>query len=137
MLKIGFNFLIEFFRGIVKEIIADVTEKASLWVDKEVSEKQDSSLFNNIFSTILNLSSPQIRNSLLLRQPNLQLFRSIRIITEKIFNSHSEPWFTTFSEISKIKLDKLIFYVLNDRLLGHLKRESIFPGEHSDVTSYR
>jgi len=35
MLKIGFNFLIEFFRGIVKEIIADVTEKASLWVDKK------------------------------------------------------------------------------------------------------
>jgi len=101
MLKIGFNFLIEFFRGIVKEIIADVTEKASLWVDKEVSEKQDSSLFNNIFSTILNLSSPQIRNSLLLRQPNLQLFRSIRIITEKIFNSHSEPCFRFFRDLIK------------------------------------
>jgi hypothetical protein len=29
----------------------------------EVSEKQDSSLLNNIFSTILNLASLQIRNS--------------------------------------------------------------------------
>jgi hypothetical protein len=59
-------------------------------------ENQGSSLLNNIFSTILNLASLQIRNSLALRQSNLQPFRSIRIVTEKIFNSHSEPWFGLF-----------------------------------------
>jgi len=61
--------------------------------DNEISEKQSSSLLNNIFSTILNLASLQILNSLSLRQPNLQPFRSTRIVTEKIFNSHSEPCF--------------------------------------------
>jgi len=64
------------------------------WI--EVSEKQDSSLLNNIFSTILNLVSLQIRNSLALRQPNLRPFRSIRIVSEKILDSHSEPCFRLF-----------------------------------------
>jgi len=64
----------------------------------EVSEKQDSSMLNNIFSTILNLASLQIRNSLALRQPNLRPFRSIRIVNEKIFNSHSEPCFRLFQK---------------------------------------
>jgi hypothetical protein len=62
----------------------------------EISEKQSSSLLNNIFSTILNLASLQIRNSLSLRQPNLHPFRSIRIVTEiRLWriNSHSEPCF--------------------------------------------
>jgi hypothetical protein len=73
-------------------------------VNTEISEKQCSSLLNNIFSTILNLASLQIRNSLSLRQPNLQPFRSIRIVTEKIFNSHSEPCFR-FLQRSHTRLD--------------------------------
>ena len=56
----------------------------------EVSAKEGSSLLNNIFSTILHLTPLQIRNSLALKQPNLRPFRLMRIVTEKIFNSHSE-----------------------------------------------
>ena len=66
----------------------------------EVSAKEGPSLLNNIFSTILHLASLQIRNSLALKQPNLRSFRSMRIVNEKIFNSHSEPSFCTFSELS-------------------------------------
>jgi hypothetical protein len=75
----------------------------------EISEKQGSSLLNNIFSTILNLASLQIRNSLALKQPNLRPFRSIRIVTEKILNSHSESCFPLFqrplTETIDISLD--------------------------------
>ena len=60
-------------------------------------------MLNNIFSTILNLASLQILNSFSLKQTNLRPFRSIRIVIEKIFNSHSEPRFRLFQRSRFLK----------------------------------
>ena len=70
----------------------------------EVSAKEGSSLLNNIFSTILHLTPLQIRNSLALKHPNLRPFRLMRIITEKIFNSHSESPFVLFQSFLSLPL---------------------------------
>jgi len=50
----------------------------------------------NIFSTILNLASLQIRNSLSLRQPNLLPFRFDKNCFRKNLHSHSEPHLQLF-----------------------------------------